>query len=72
MVIYTGALVRMALFQLLNTSLKFLKSKVVLCIDVTELLHLITRHQVNCLSVISNPYPPVAEIKTHTIETADL
>ena len=48
MVICTGALFRVALFQVLNSSLKFLKSKVVLCIDVTELLQLIKRHQVTC------------------------
>jgi len=52
MAICTGALVRVALFQLLNTSSKYLNSKVVLCIDVTE-LQLINRHQ-ETLSVISN------------------
>ena len=64
MVIWTGAVVRVALFQPLKILLKFLKSKVVLCIDVTELLKLIN-HQVTCLSVISNQYRTVSKIETY-------
>jgi hypothetical protein len=72
MVICPGALVRLVLFQPLNTSLKFLESNALLCIAVTELLILINRYQVNCLFVISNQYRRVAKIRTHTVQTADL
>jgi hypothetical protein len=66
MVIQTGILVRMAFLQLMNTSLKFLKSK------VTKLLQLINRNQVPCLSVISNQYRTVAKTDTTTVKIAYL